>query len=145
MKSLVYSLTMLFLVHTNTAVAQDVDCSGDNNEIRIEDYDEQTRTFEVIDTLCDGQGPFYSTPEAIGKVVPVLWMKSDPKLFLNKTFFIEGPLEFHPTRELAVIERESFSQSKQGRFIRRPVPGPTQREPDNDSSGVPKKHPRKTK
>jgi hypothetical protein len=88
-------------------IVQDVDCSGNNNEIRIEDWDPATRTFEVIDTACDGQGPFYATIEAIGESVPVLWLKTDPSHFLNKTFRTGKELKFHDSRDLAARERNS--------------------------------------
>ena len=105
-----------------SAVAQGVDCSGDNKIVGIESYDPITRTFEIVDTLCDGQGPFYSTAEAIGEAVPVLWMKTDPKLFLNQSFRTNKPLEFHPTPELAIEERELLKEASLNRRHLRTFP-----------------------
>lgn len=121
-----------------SAIAQDVDCSGDNNVIGIESYDPITRTFEIIDTLCEGQGPFYSTAEAIGEAVPVLWMKKDPKFFLNQSFRTNKPLEFHPTPELAMEERETLKEASLHRHDLRttPMSRPVQRHGPTKSTAM---------
>ncbi len=90
-------------------VAFEEPCSGNNMEIQIEDYDVKTGTFEIVDTKCDGQGPWYSTMEVVGCAVPTLWMKTDPRLFVGKTVMLKKNIEFHPVREDAREEANKFN------------------------------------